>query len=144
MAQDLDRFYRFKGIQWERPRYEAVDILPHIPKEADVNELNSGLSSPVGTFCLLLKETGCRPCEGWATLSKQGFVAAASHISPRQIKGGQVYVIIPRRIRTAALSAFSIPISGDLSCDMRLVDDHGRPAIILSEFELAVKERKLK
>jgi integrase len=66
VAEDLDRFYKFKGIQWERPRYEAVDILPYIPKEADINELISGLSGPVGTFCLLLKETGCRPCEGWA------------------------------------------------------------------------------
>ena len=66
VAEDLDRFYKFKGIQWQRPRYEAVDTLPYIPKEADVSELISGLSSPVGTFCLLLKETGCRPCEGWA------------------------------------------------------------------------------
>jgi integrase len=66
ITEDLDRFYRFKGVSWEQPRYEAVDILPHIPREADVNELISGLSGPVGTFSLLLKETGCRPCEGWA------------------------------------------------------------------------------
>jgi hypothetical protein len=67
VAEDLDRFYRFKGITWQRPRYEAVDVLPHIPKESEVNELVSGLSALVGTFCLLLKETGCRPCEGWMT-----------------------------------------------------------------------------
>jgi len=67
VAEDLDRFYKFEGIQWKRPRYEAVDILPYIPKEAEINELISGLSGPVGTFCLLLKETGCRPCEGWAS-----------------------------------------------------------------------------
>jgi integrase len=66
VTEDLDRFYKFKGIQWERPRYEAVDTLPYIPKEADVSELIAGLSATVGTFCLLLKETGCRPCEGWA------------------------------------------------------------------------------
>ena len=67
VAEDLNRFYKFRGIEWERPRYEAVDILPYIPKEAEINELISGLSGPVGTFCLLLKETGCRPCEGWAS-----------------------------------------------------------------------------
>ena len=64
VAEDLDRFYKFKDIVWQKPRYEAVDILPHIPKESEVNELVSGLSAHVGTFCLLLKETGCRPCEG--------------------------------------------------------------------------------
>ena len=70
VAEDLGRFYKFKGIQWERPRYEAVDTLPYIPKEANINELISDLSATVGTFCLLLKETGCRPCEGWAGFSR--------------------------------------------------------------------------
>jgi integrase len=65
VVEDLDRFYRFKGINRKRPRYEAVDILPYIPKETDVNALISGLSGPAGTFCLLLKETGCRPGEAW-------------------------------------------------------------------------------
>ena len=66
VVEDLDRFYsRFKGIKWDRPKYEASDILPYIPKEEDVNALVSGLSKVTGTFCLLLKETGCRPGEAW-------------------------------------------------------------------------------
>jgi integrase len=65
IAEDLDRFYRYKSINWERPRYEAVDILPHIPTSTTVQELVSGLSGPVGTFAMLLSETGCRPCEAW-------------------------------------------------------------------------------
>jgi integrase len=65
IAEDIDRFYRYKGIHWERPRYEAVDILPHIPTSTTVQELVSGLSGPVGTFVMLLSETGCRPCEAW-------------------------------------------------------------------------------
>jgi integrase len=65
ITEDVDRFYRYKGIKWERPRYENVDLLPHVPKEEDVNTLIAGLSSPLGTFCLLLKETGCRSGEAW-------------------------------------------------------------------------------
>jgi integrase len=67
VVEDLDLLYNYKGIKWARPRYEAVDILPHIPKEADVNELISGLAGITGTFCMLLKETGCRPGEAWLT-----------------------------------------------------------------------------
>ena len=65
VVEDLDRFYRYKEIKWTRPRYEAVDVLPHIPKEAEVNDLVSGLPALTGTFCMLLKETGCRPGEAW-------------------------------------------------------------------------------
>jgi integrase len=65
VAEEIDRFYRYEGIKWDRPKYEKIDLLPHIPKEEDVNALVSGLSGPTGTFCLLLKETGCRSGEGW-------------------------------------------------------------------------------
>jgi len=66
LVEDLDRFYsKFKGIKWDRPKYEASDILPYIPKEEDVDALVTGLSKITGTFCLLLKETGCRPGEAW-------------------------------------------------------------------------------
>jgi integrase len=67
VVEDLDRFYKFKQLNWLRPRYEAVDILPYIPKGEDVDALVSALSAPIGTFCLLLKETGCRPGEAWLT-----------------------------------------------------------------------------
>ncbi len=65
IAEEVDRFYKYEGIKWDRPKYEKMDLLPHIPKEEDVNALVSGLSGPVGTFCLLPKETGCRPGEAW-------------------------------------------------------------------------------
>ena len=57
IAEGLDRFYQYKCIRWERPRYEAVDILPHIPTSTTVQELVSGLSGPVGTFTMLLCST---------------------------------------------------------------------------------------
>ena len=53
---------RYEGIKWERPKYEKIDLLPFIPREEDVDALVSGLyNRAAGTFCLLLKETGCRP-----------------------------------------------------------------------------------
>jgi integrase len=68
VTEDMDRFYRYKSIQWKRPRYEKVDILPHIPTEAEVNAVIAGVSSKaIGTFCMLLKETGCRPGEAWSS-----------------------------------------------------------------------------
>lgn len=53
---EVDRFYRYEGIKWDRPRHEKIDLLPHIPKEEDVNALVAGLASKaIGTFCLLCK-----------------------------------------------------------------------------------------
>jgi integrase len=66
VVEDFDRFYKFKQLKWNR-RYESVDILPYIPKGEEVDALISGLSVPIGTFCLLLKETGCRPGQAWLT-----------------------------------------------------------------------------
>ena len=66
ITEEVDRFYRFKGVKWERPKYEKIDLLPFIPKEVDA--LVAGLHNRMaGTFCLLLKETGCRPGEAWMT-----------------------------------------------------------------------------
>jgi integrase len=66
ITEEVDRFYRYEGIKWNRPKYEKIDLLPHIPKEEDVNALVSGLpSKEIGTFSMLLKETGCRPGEAW-------------------------------------------------------------------------------
>jgi integrase len=66
ITEEVDRFYKYEGIKWNRPKYEKIDLLPHIPKEEDVNALVSGLpSKTIGTFSMLLKETGCRPGEAW-------------------------------------------------------------------------------
>jgi integrase len=66
ITEDMDRFYRYKKIVWKRPRYEKVDLLPHIPTEAEVNAVVVGVpSKTIGTFCMLLTQTGCRPGEAW-------------------------------------------------------------------------------
>ena len=66
ITEEVDRFFRYEGIKWDRPRYEKIDLLPHIPKEEDVNAIIAGLpSKAIGTFCLLLNETGCPPGEAW-------------------------------------------------------------------------------
>jgi integrase len=66
IAEELDRFYRYEGVKWDKPRYEKIDSLPFIPREEEVDALVAGLYNRMaGTFCLLLKETGCRPGEAW-------------------------------------------------------------------------------
>jgi integrase len=68
MTEDMDRFYRYQGIQWQRPRYEKVDMLPHIPTEEEVNAVVAGFPSrTIGTLALLLKETGCRSRQAWSS-----------------------------------------------------------------------------
>ena len=75
ITEEIDRFYKYEGIKWSRPRYEKIDLLPPIPKEEEVNALIAGLyNGPAGTFCQLLKETGCRPGEAW--------MAEWTHIDP--------------------------------------------------------------
>jgi len=66
ITEEVDRFYKFQGIKWERPKYEKLDLLPFVPREEQVDALVTGLrSGRIGTFCLMLKETGSRPGEAW-------------------------------------------------------------------------------
>lgn len=66
ITEEVERFYKYQGLHWEKPRYEKVDMLPFIPKQEEVNALVAGIGNrTIGTFCLLLSETGCRPGEAW-------------------------------------------------------------------------------
>jgi len=62
----LNRFYRWKRIEWAPPRYHRIDKLPFIPLESEVDQLIAGFRSRTVTcFLQLLKETGVRPGEAW-------------------------------------------------------------------------------
>ena len=39
IAEEVDRFYRYEGLKWEKPRYEKIDLLPFIPREGEVDAL---------------------------------------------------------------------------------------------------------
>jgi integrase len=53
------------GGTWNPPRYKAVEKLPFIPTESEIDYLIASLGNKTGTFAQLLKETGARRGEGW-------------------------------------------------------------------------------
>ena len=65
VGMHLSRFYEYKGIPFERPRYRRVETLPFIPLEGEIDALIAGVGKKTAAFLQLLKETGCRPGEAW-------------------------------------------------------------------------------
>jgi integrase len=65
ISWDLFRFYRWKNIPFEMPRYRQVEKLPFIPLESEVDQLISGCGPKTATL-LQLRETGMRCGEAWA------------------------------------------------------------------------------
>jgi integrase len=53
------------GGTWNPPRYKAVEKLPFIPTESEIDYLIACLGNKTGTFAQLLKETGARRGEAW-------------------------------------------------------------------------------
>ena len=66
LSNHLDRFYKWKGITWYKPRYTRVDKLPFIPTETEIDQLIGGVGKKTAAFLQLLKETGVRPGEAYA------------------------------------------------------------------------------
>jgi type 1 fimbriae regulatory protein FimB/type 1 fimbriae regulatory protein FimE len=66
LATHLERFYKWKGIPFDKPRYKSAETLPFIPTETEVDQLVGGLGKKSAAFLQLLKETGVRCGEGWA------------------------------------------------------------------------------
>ncbi len=65
LVEDLDGFYRWKRIVFNKPYYRRIDRLPFIPLESEIDQLISGAGKKTATFLQLLKETGMRPGEAW-------------------------------------------------------------------------------
>ena len=65
ITEDLDRFYKYKAINWTKPNYQGVDVLPFVPTTQEVNDLIACLGPRMSVFVLLLKETGARFGEGF-------------------------------------------------------------------------------
>jgi integrase len=68
VTEAVDRFYKYSGIQWQRPKYERVEMLPFIPHTEEVDALINGLYNPLhAIFCHFIKDTGARSGEAWMT-----------------------------------------------------------------------------
>jgi integrase len=93
ICEDLDRFYRHKGIRFEKPRYRKIETLPFIPLEVEVSQLISGVGRKTACFLQLLKETGMRTGEAydlkWTDLDLEKgtvIVLPEKHSHARQLK----------------------------------------------------------
>jgi integrase len=65
VCYDLARYYAWKGIAFEKPRYRKTESLPFIPLESEIDTLISGTGKKTSTLLQLLKETGMRCGEAW-------------------------------------------------------------------------------
>jgi len=66
VVDHLVRYYRWKGLAFNRPRYKRIELLPFIPTQTEIDQLISGLSPKWAAFVEFMKETACRPSEAWA------------------------------------------------------------------------------
>jgi integrase len=82
---DLARFYKFRGIPFQTPRYHRIGTIPFVPQERGVDQLISAYGKKTATFLQLLKETGMRPGEAWALRWKDlDFERACVTITPEK------------------------------------------------------------
>jgi integrase len=64
--EHLARFYRWRQIAFQAPKWRRVESLPFIPSEVEVNQLIGAVDSKRAAFLQLVKESACRPGEAWA------------------------------------------------------------------------------
>jgi len=106
ICADLGRFYKYKGIQFDKPRYRKIETLPFIPLEVEVSQLVSGVGRKTACFLQLLKETGMRPGEAydlkWADLDlERGTVTVLpeKHSHARQLKISPHLIAMMKRLQ---------------------------------------------
>jgi len=58
-------YLRMIGIDVELPRIRIEDKLPFVPLESEIDSIISSVRAKVSVFLRILKETACRPIEGW-------------------------------------------------------------------------------
>jgi integrase len=108
ICQDLARFYKFKQIPFQMPRYHRIDTLPFVPQEKEVDQLISASGKKTATFLQLLKETGIRPGEAWALRWKDfDFERGSVTITPEKGSNARQLKISSRLI--AMLNALPRP-----------------------------------
>ncbi len=82
---DLARFYKFKQIPFQTPRYHRIDTIPFVPQEKELDQLISACGKKTATILQLLKETGIRPGEAWSLRWKDlDFERASVTITPEK------------------------------------------------------------
>jgi integrase len=84
------------GGTWNPPRYKAIEKLPFIPTEGEIDYLIAACGQKTGTFVQVLKETGARCGEAWQlewidlnTENKTVTITPEKHSNPRMLKISQ-------------------------------------------------------
>jgi integrase len=92
-AEAYTTFLKMLGGKWDKPKYKRLQKLPWIPSESEIDELVAASSPRIGTFLLLLKETGMRPGEAWNlkwtdldTIARTINITAEKNSNPRIFK----------------------------------------------------------
>jgi integrase len=58
-----DRYVKFRGLSWVKPKYEANNKLPKIPLEEKVSMLIANVPLKLGLAIAISRDTGLRPIE---------------------------------------------------------------------------------
>jgi integrase/ribosomal protein L37AE/L43A len=84
------------GGTWNPPRYRAIEKLPFIPTEGEIDYLIAACGPKTSTFVQLLKETGARCGEAWQlewthidSETKTVRITPEKHSNPRMLKISQ-------------------------------------------------------
>jgi integrase len=65
LTEDLARFYAYKHIPFDKPKYKRIEKLPFIPLEVEADQLIASCSRKAAAILQLIKETGMRAGEAW-------------------------------------------------------------------------------
>jgi integrase len=84
------------GGTWNPPRYRAIEKLPFIPTEGEIDYLIAACGQKTSTFVQLLKETGARCGEAWQlewihidSETRTVRITPEKHSNPRMLKISQ-------------------------------------------------------
>jgi len=98
-ARVLQRYYKFTGTPFERPKYQEENTLPFIPTEEELNILISSGYNRTATRLQTLKETGARIGEldklKWIDID---FKRKTIHITAEKGSNSRILPISPRLI----------------------------------------------
>lgn len=96
IVECYSNFLQCVGGTWNPPKYRAIEKLPFIPTEGEIDYLIASCGFKTGTFVWLLKETGARCGEAWIIEwtdvdfeNKTVRITPEKHSNPRMLKISQ-------------------------------------------------------
>jgi len=114
MVFAYDLFAKWRGIQWQRPRYKAIRVLPFIPQEREIDDVIAGCNNYLALFVQIAKETGARAGEifrlEWSDIDFEGRtinIIAEKGSNPRNFRLSNKVLNMLDRIRKQEQKIFN-------------------------------------